>query len=47
LLGADVAASVAYLTALYLVIPYAVALYVRRMYLATVCPLHRKGTKSA
>jgi hypothetical protein len=48
LVGADVAASVAYGTTCYLMIPYVVALYVRRQYLATIFPtragkVRRKG----
>ena len=52
LLGVDAAASVAYCTAFFLVIPYVVGLYFRRQYLATMFPLRAekargKGIKSA
>ena len=48
LFGADVAVSLTYLAATYLMIPYTVALCIRRQYLATMFPLHagkmrRKG----
>jgi hypothetical protein len=52
LFGADAAASVAYCTALFVVIPYAVALHIKRMYIAYKWPMHagklpNKGTKRA
>jgi hypothetical protein len=43
LLGIDAATSVAYCTAFYLIIPYVVGLYFRRLYLATIFPQRAKG----